>query len=127
MPSADDIVKFVICLWFSFALLAGLLLFFDKFLVPFIPYILKYFNIIHLVFMLTSILLPFFGLLSIYHTICTLITYIPYKFIVFLCTVLIISLQIVFVDQIFPYNSQFNAKYLLLQYLYPLLQAYFSI
>ena len=37
MPSAHDIVKFIICLWFSFALLAGLALFLDKFLVFFIP------------------------------------------------------------------------------------------
>ena len=76
--------------------------------------------------MLTSIILPLFGLLTIYHTFCTLITYIPNKLLLFLCTVLIISLQIVFVDQIIPYNSQFNTKYLLLLYLYPLWQAYFS-
>ena len=33
MPSSDDIVKIIICLWFSFALLVGLSHFFDKFLV----------------------------------------------------------------------------------------------
>ena len=37
MPSADDIVKFIICIWFSFALLADLALFFDKYLVHFLP------------------------------------------------------------------------------------------
>ena len=37
MPSADDIVKFITCLWFSLAPLACLAFFFDKFLVPFIP------------------------------------------------------------------------------------------
>ena len=37
MPAADDIVKYLICLWFSFALLAGLAIFFDKYSVPFIP------------------------------------------------------------------------------------------
>ena len=76
--------------------------------------------------MLRSIILPLFGLLSIYHTFCTLITYIPNKFLLFLRTVLITFLQIVFVDQIIPYNSQFNTRYLLLQYLYPLWQAYYA-
>ena len=33
MPPADDIVKINLCLWFSFALLAGIAHFFDKFLV----------------------------------------------------------------------------------------------
>ena len=37
MPLADDIVKFIKFLWFAFAFLAGIALFFDKFLVPFIP------------------------------------------------------------------------------------------
>ena len=68
--------------------------------------------------MLTKIILPLFGLLSLYHTFCTLFTCIPNKFLLFLCTVLIIFLQIVFVNQITPYNSQFRTKYLLLQYLY---------
>ena len=70
--------------------------------------------------MLTSIILPHFGLLSIYDTFCTLIMYITNKFLLFLCTILIIFLQIVFVDQIIPYNSQFNTTSLLLKYLYPL-------
>ena len=37
MASADVRVKYLFCLWFPFALLACLALFFDKFLVPFIP------------------------------------------------------------------------------------------
>ena len=37
MPSADDIVRFIICLWFSLGLLASFALFFNKFLVPFMP------------------------------------------------------------------------------------------
>ena len=77
MPSADDITKFILCLWFPFAFLAGLALFFDKFLVPFIP---KFYYVLYSFFMLTKIVLPLFGLLSIYHTFCTLITYIPNKF-----------------------------------------------
>ena len=77
--------------------------------------------------MLTSIVLPFFGLISIYHTFCTLLTYIPNKFLLFLCTVLILFLQIGFLNQILPHNSQFNTKYLLLQYIYPLWQTYYSI
>ena len=40
-PSVDDVVKIIICFWFSFALLAGLALFIDKFLIPFIPKYLK--------------------------------------------------------------------------------------
>ena len=75
--------------------------------------------------MLTSIIRPRFGLLCIYHTFCPLITYIPNKFLLFFCTVLINLLQIIFVDQIIPYNSQFNTKYLLLQNLYPLWQTYY--
>ena len=66
--------------------------------------------------MFTSILLPLFGLLSIYHTFSTFITYISYKILHFLCTVLTIFLQNVFVDQILPYNSNFNTKNLIIQY-----------
>ena len=33
MPSVDDVVKLNLCLWLSFGLLAGLALFFDRFLV----------------------------------------------------------------------------------------------
>ena len=35
-------------------------------------------------------------------------------------------LQVVFVDQILPYNSQFNTKYLLFQDIYPLWQSYYT-
>ena len=123
MPSAGDIVNFIICLCFSFALLAGLAFFFDKLLAPFIP---KIQYITQLFFMLSRIILPLFGLLGIYHIFCTFITCFPKKVLLFRCKVLIIFLQIVFVDQIIPYNSQFNTKYLLLQYLYPLWRTYYS-
>ena len=76
--------------------------------------------------MLTSIVLPLFGLLSIYYTFYTLIQYIQNPFLLFLCTVLTIFLQVVFIDQILPYNSQFNTKYLLFQYIYPLWQSYYT-
>ena len=76
--------------------------------------------------MLTSLILPLFGLLSIYYTFCTLLQYIHNTFLLFLCTVLTIFLQVAFVDQILPYNSQFNTKYLLLQYIYPLWQSYYT-
>ena len=76
--------------------------------------------------MLTNLILPFFGLLSIYCTFCTLVQYIHNPFLVFLCTILTIFLQVVFVDQILPYNSQFNTKYFLLQYIYPLWQSYYT-
>ena len=70
--------------------------------------------------MLTSLILPLFGLLSIYYTFYTLVQYLHNPFLLFLCTVLILFLQIVFVDQILPYISQFKTKYLLLQYICPL-------
>ena len=76
--------------------------------------------------MLTSIVLPLFGLLSIYYTIYTLIQYIQNPFLLFLCTVLTKFLQVVFIDQILPYNSQFNTTYLLFQYIYPLWQSYYT-
>ena len=76
--------------------------------------------------MLTSLVLPLFGLLSIYYTFYTLLQYVHNPFLLFLCTVLTISSQVVFVDQILPYNAQFNTKYLLFQYIHPLWQSYFT-
>ena len=76
--------------------------------------------------MLTSLVLPLFGLLSYYYTFYTLIQYIHNPFLLFLCTVLTIFLQVVFVDQILQYNSQFITKYLLFQYIYPLWQSYYT-
>ena len=76
--------------------------------------------------MLTSIILPLFELLSIYHTFCTLLQYIQYPLLLSLCTVFTILLHVIFIDQILPYNSQFNTKYLLLQYIYPLWQSYYT-
>ena len=76
--------------------------------------------------MLTSIVLPLFGLLSIYHTFHTLIQYIQNPFLLFISTALTILLQNVFIDQILPYNSQFNTKYLLFQYIYLLWQSYYT-
>ena len=76
--------------------------------------------------MLTTIILPLFGLLSIYHTFYTLIQYIKHTFLLFISTVLTILLQVIFIDQILPYNSQFNTSYLLFQYIYPLWQSYYT-
>ena len=73
--------------------------------------------------MLPSIVLPLFGLLSIHYTFYTLRQSIQNPFLLFLCTVLTIFLQVVFIDQILPYNSQFNTKYLLFQYIYLLWQS----
>ena len=50
--------------------------------------------------MLTNIVLPLFGLLSIHYTFYTLIQNIYNPFLLFLCTVVTIFLQVVFVDQI---------------------------
>ena len=63
--------------------------------------------------MLTSIVLPLFGLLSIYYTFHTLIQYIQNPLLLFITIVLTIFLQVVFIDQILPYSSQLNTKYLL--------------
>ena len=122
MPLADDIVKLIIVLWFAFAFLAGLAFFFDKFLVPFVPK----FQYITLFFMFRSIKLPLFGLLKLYHTFYTLITYIPNRILLFFCTVLTIVLQIAFVDQILLYNSTINPQNLIIQYIYPLWQTYYT-
>ena len=65
--------------------------------------------------MLTSLILPLFGLLSFYYTFCTLLQYIHSQFLLFLCTLLTIFSQVAFVDQILPYNSQFDTKYLFFQ------------
>ena len=73
--------------------------------------------------MLTSIVLPLFGLLNIYHTFKILIQYIQNPLLL-ISIVLTIFLQVIFIDQILPYNSQFNTKYLLFRYIYPLWQSY---
>ena len=74
--------------------------------------------------MLTSIVLPLFGLLSIYHTFHILIQCIQNPFLLSISITLNIFLQVVFIDQILPYNSQFNTKYLLFRYIYPSWQSY---
>ena len=117
MPSSVDIVvKLIVCFWFFVAIVAGLALFLDKFLI----YSYQKIKIQPLLSMLTSIVLPLFGLLSLYHTFYKLIQYIQNPFLFFLSTALTIFLQVVFIDQILPYNSHFNTKYLLFQYIYPL-------
>ena len=130
MPSADDIVKFIICLWFAFGLLAALSLFFDRFLKPFISkfYVILYFTPYKTLYilMLTHLILPRFGLLDIYYTFRTLLSYISNKFLLILFTVLVIFLQIMFVDLILPNNTKSSTKYFNFQYIYPLWQYYFS-
>ena len=74
--------------------------------------------------MLACIILPLFELLSIYYTFHTFIQYIQNPLLLLLCTILTLFQQVVFVDQILPYNSQFNTKYLIPQYIYPLWQSY---
>ena len=76
--------------------------------------------------MLTNLVQPLFGLLSIHYTFSTLIQYIHNPFLLLLCTILIIFLQVIFIDQILPNNSYFNTKHLLLQYIYPLWQSYYA-
>ena len=58
--------------------------------------------------MLTNLLLPPFRLLSIYYTFYTLLQNIHNLFLLLLCTVLTMFLQVAIVDQILPYNSQFK-------------------
>ena len=76
--------------------------------------------------MLTTFILPLFGLLSIYYTFHTLIQYIHNPLFLFLCTVLTVFLQVVFIDQIVPNNSQFNTKDLIFKYIYPLWHSYYT-
>ena len=76
--------------------------------------------------MLTNLVLPLFGLLSIHYTFSTLIQYIHNPFLLLLGTILTIFLKVIFVDQILPYNPYFNTKHLLLQYIYPLWQSYYA-
>ena len=76
--------------------------------------------------MLTYLVLPLFGLLSFHYTFSTLIQYIHNPFLLLLCTILIILLQVIFVDQILPYNSYFNTNHFILQYIYPLWQFYYA-
>ena len=76
--------------------------------------------------MITNIILPLIRLLSIYHNFSALITYIPNKNLLLHCTVLTVFLQFVCVDQILPYNSNFNTKTFTIQYEYPLWQTYFT-
>ena len=65
-PSVDNVVTLFVCFWFFVALVVGLALFLDNFLdqnskaLLFLP-------------MLTSLVLPLFGLLSIHYTFYTLI------------------------------------------------------
>ena len=76
--------------------------------------------------MLTNLVLPLFGLLSIHYTFYTLTQYTQNPFLLFLCTVLTIFVQVVLIDQILPYNSQFKTKNLLFQYIYPFWQSYYT-
>ena len=123
MPSSVDIVvKLIVCFWVFVAIVAGLALFLDKFL--FHSY--QNFKVQPFLSMLTSIVIPLFGLLSIYYTFYLPIQYIQNPFLLFMSTALTIFLQVVFIDQILPYNSQFNTKYLLFQYIYPLWQSYYT-
>ena len=119
-PSVDTIVKLIVCFCFFVAIIAGLALFLDKFLIS----LYQNFEVQPFSSMLTSIVLPLFGLLSIYHTFHILIQYIQNPFLLFISIVLTIFLQVVFIDQILPYNSQFNTKYLLFRYIYLLWQSY---
>ena len=76
--------------------------------------------------MLTTLVLPLFGLLSIYYTFYTLIQYIHNPFLLFICTVLTVFLQVAFIDKIVPFNSELNTKFLLFQYIYPLWQSHYT-
>ena len=76
--------------------------------------------------MLTSLVLSIFGLLSIYYTFHTLIQYIQNPFLLFLCTVPTVFIQVAFIDLLVPYNSELNTKFLLFQYICPLWQSYYT-
>ena len=130
MPSADDILKIILYPWFSFALLAGLAFFFDKFLVPFVHkfYIILYSTSYETftILMITSLILPLFGLLNIYYNFCTLLSLISNKIMLIRYTAGVIYYQITFVDLILPYNTQSSTKCIFFRYNYTLWQYCFS-
>ena len=103
-------------LLYSFGLLAGLAPFFDMFIIPFIPK--KYRTILYIFsnislkrLMLLNTILPLFELFGILFTFYTLIAYISNKILLLLCTLLAISLQILFVDHFLPYHTHFDTEY----------------
>ena len=75
--------------------------------------------------MLTSIVLPLFVLDCLVFTTPFIHLSNIYKTHSFF-SALTIFLQVVFIDQILPYNSQFNTKFLLFQYIDSLWQSYYT-
>ena len=79
----------------------------------------SYFLMIH------AIILPLFGLLGIYYTICTLLSLTSNKFLLILLTVLTVFLQITFIDIILPYPINFTTKHIFTEYLFPLVRKFY--
>ena len=69
--------------------------------------------------MIAKFVLPLARLLGVYHTIDTLNFLVHNEFLLIPSIKRVIFLQIVFVDQILPYNTNYNTKNLTFQYIYP--------
>ena len=75
--------------------------------------------------MIHAIILPLFGLLGIYYTICTLLSLTSNKFLLILLTIITVFLQITFIDIILPYPINFFTKLIFTQYLFPLVNNFY--
>ena len=65
--------------------------------------------------MIHTIVLPLFGLLGIYYTICTLLSLTSNTFSLTVLTIITVFLQILFVDLILQYRIHFTTQYILTQ------------
>ena len=72
-----------------------------------------------------TIVLPLFGLLGIYYTICTLLSLTSNKFLLTFLTIITLFLQIMFIDLTLPYPIHFTTQYILTQYLFSFLNNFY--
>ena len=136
MPLADDLVKFIIFLWFSFAFIAGLALIFDQLQFILFPksrtilHFLRtqipeeiYINITYDTYSNISSVRSFWSVLYIlsFFTICSKLN----NFHLY-CTFLTILVQTRFLELFLPYNTYFNTEHKLVHYLFPLIKDYIS-
>ena len=76
--------------------------------------------------MIHTILLPLFGLLGIYYTFCTLISFTSNRLLLIFPTLPAIFIQITFIDLILPYPIHFITQYVIKHYLFSLSNTFFS-
>ena len=146
MPSADDLVKFTIYIWFFFAFIADLALKIDQILVPFIQILQQihfllysnfrtnlhslhtqileqtYISITYDTYFNTSSLWTFRNVIyiSLSCIICNK------KILLFFCTTLTILVQTLYEEQLSPYITYFNTELNFVHYLFPLIKNYIT-